>query len=232
MSTRGVSVSSGVGPFSTYSHLGGSGRRSTGAGGHSTYRGPTKASIAAHERELRAAEREVDIEKVTAIEKALVTVHAQSFPVAAKIELPTPETVDPESIKVELEKAAGIPKLVASTGGGVAAPIAAPPEPVDRYELMREHRRRRRAGIPIWRVRERTETARSADEEAEEAAISEANRRAEVERSEQTRLDGLWAQLGQARGRIADELVSAVVAERERRDTERNAEQTQLDEEW
>lgn len=171
--TRGVGVSSGVGPFSTYSHLGGGGRQSSGgAASRPTYRGPTKASAAAYERELRAAEREADIEKVAAMEKALVTVHAQSLPRAARIELTAPEAVDPGPIKVELEKAAGIPELVASTGGGEVAPIAAPPEPVDRYELMRDHRKRRRAGVPIWRMLERMEAARSADEEAEEAGRS------------------------------------------------------------
>ena len=153
--SRGVGVSSGVGPFSTYSHLGGGGRRSSaGTAPRATYRGPTKASVAAYERELRAAEREADIEKVAAMEKALVSVHAQSFPKATRIELPAAEPVDPSSIKVELEKAAGIPELVASTGGGEVPPVAAEPEAVDRYELMREQRKQRRAGIPVWRVRE------------------------------------------------------------------------------
>ena len=231
--TRGVGVSSGVGPLSTYSHLSGGSRRSSGgATPRSTYRGPTKASVAAYERELRVAEREADIEKVAAMEKALVTVHAQSFPKAARIELPAPEAVDPEPIEAELETKVGIPELAASTGGGEVAPTAAPPDPVDRYGLMREHRKRGRAGISIWRVRERIEAARAADREAEEAAVAETGRRAEAQRAEQTRLDGLWAQLGQRRERVADELVPAVAAEKERRETARGAEQARLDEEW
>jgi hypothetical protein len=198
----------------------------------STYRGPTKASVAAYERELRAAEREADIEKVAAMEKALIAVHKQSFPKAARFELPAAEAVDPEAIEVELEKAAGIPDLAASIGGGQIAPTAASPEPVDRYELMRAYRKRRRAGIPIWGMRERLDAARSADREAEEAAVAETNRRADAQQSEQARLDELWEQLGQARRMVADELTLAVAAEKQRRETERAAEQARLDREW
>lgn len=229
--TRGVGVSSGVGPFSTYAHLGG-GRTSRGGGSRSTYRGPTKASVAAYERELRAAERQADIEKIAAIEKALVSVHAQSFPKAARVELPPADEVDRAPIGNKLEEKAGIPELIAATGGGEDPPVAASPEPVDRYALMREHRRRHRAGIPIWRVRDRIEAARTADAEAEEAALVEEGRRAEAQRTEQARLDLLWAQLGQARARVEDELVLAVAAEKERREAEREAEQARLDEEW
>ncbi len=228
--TRGVGISSGVGPFSTYSHLGGG--RTSGGSSRSTYRGPTKASVAAHERDLRAAERQADVEKVAAIEKALVSVHAQSFPKAARVELPPADEVDSAPIRAELEEKAGIPELITATGGGEDPPVAASPEPVDRYSLMREHRRRRRAGIPIWRVRDRIEVMRTADAEAEEAALVEEGRRAEVQRAEQARLDQLWARLRQARDRIDDELVLAVAAEKERREAERQAEQARLDEEW
>jgi len=228
--TRGVGISSGVGPFSTYSHLGGG--RTSGGSSRSTYRGPTKASVAAHERDLRAAERQADVEKVAAIEKALVSVHAQSFPKAARVELPPADEVDSAPIRAELEEKAGIPELITATGGGEDPPVAASPEPVDRYSLMREHRRRRRAGIPIWRVRDRIEAMRTADAEAEEAALVEEGRRAEAQRAEQARLDQLWARLRQARDRIDDELVLAVAAEKERREAERQADQARLDEEW
>jgi Protein of unknown function (DUF4236) len=229
--TRGVGVSSGVGPFATYSHLGGS-RRSPGVASGTTYRGPTKASVAAYERELRAAERQADIEKIAAMEKALVSVHSQSFPKAARVELPPLDDVDPEPIRADLEEKAGIPDLTAEVGGGQSPPAAPPPEPVDRYALMREHRKRRRAGIPIWRVRDRIEAARGADAEAEESALAEGERRAGAQRAEQARLDALWAELGQARARVEDELVLAVAAERERREAERRTEQARLDEEW
>lgn len=230
--TPGVGVSSGIGPFSTYSHLGGGSHRSTGGGLGATYRGPTKTSVAAYERELRAAEREADIEKIAAMEKALVLVHTQSFPKAARVELLPPDDVDPEPIKAELEEKVGIPELTTEVGGGQSPPVAPPPEPVDRYALMREYRKRRRAGIPIWRVRDRIEAARDADAEAEESALAEGKRRAEVQRAEQVRLEDLWAQLGRARARVEDELVLAVVAERERRETERRAEQARLDKDW
>jgi hypothetical protein len=230
--TRGVGVSSGVGPFSAYSHLSGGRGSSGGTASRASYRGPTKASLAAYERELRAAQREADIEKVAALEKALISVHAQSFPKAVRIELPAAEPVDPSPIEVELEKTAGIPELVASTGGGEVPPVAAEPEPVDRYELMRKHRKQRCAGIPIWRVRERVGAARKADEEAEMEAEVEADWRAEAQRAEQARLDGLWTQLSRVRETVADQLVVAVAAEKERREAERAAEQARLDEEW
>lgn len=230
--TRGVGVSSGVGPFSTYSHLSGSGRTSTGAGSRSTYRGPTKASVAAYERELRAAERQADIEKVAAMEKELVSVHAQAFPKAERAQLPPADDVDPEPIRAELEEDAGIPELIAGMGGSESPPVAAPPEPVDRYALMREHRKRRRTGISIWQVRDRIEAAKAADIEAEQAALAEEERRAEAQRAEQARLDDLWEQLGRARARVDDELVLAMAGERERREAERQAEQARLDEEW
>jgi hypothetical protein len=230
--TRGVGVSSGVGPVSGYQHLGGGSRGSAGSGGARSSYGPTKASVAAYERELRAAEREADIDKVAALEKALVGVHQHSFPKAAPVELPAPDAVDPEPIKRELEAEAGIPTLVAEVGGGDAPPVVADPDPVDRYELMRAFRKRRRKGIPIWRVRDQIEAARAADEEAEEAAEAEAAQRKAMQGAEQARLDGLWAQLDKARAAVADQLVLKVAAERQRRDAERAEEQARLDAEW
>lgn len=56
--TRGVGVSTGAGPFSAYSHVGGG--RTSGGGRRASYGGPTKASIAAREREAKAAAREAD----------------------------------------------------------------------------------------------------------------------------------------------------------------------------
>lgn len=108
-------------------------------------------SIKARERELREAERLADRERLAAIERKLVSAHAQAFPAAARLELPPPDDVDPDPIRTDLEEKAGIPELAASAGGGGKPPLAAVPEPVDRYALMREHRRRRRDGIPLWR---------------------------------------------------------------------------------
>jgi hypothetical protein len=229
VSNRGVGVSSGVGPFSTYSHLSGGSARSSQARPRSV--GPTKAAIAAAERDVRTAEREVDIERVMALEHQLVSVHAESFPTAQPTVLPTPEPVDPDPIEVELAQSAGIPTLVEATGGG-SAPIAAEPRPVDRYELMREFRKRARRGIPFWRVREHIDASRVAGVEAEEAAGAEAVRRVHEQRSEQARLDGLWEELSNARERVAAELPTRVGVESERRAAERLAEQAALDDDW
>lgn len=228
--TRGVGVSSGVGPLSTYSHIGGG--RSSASGKRSSYGGPTKASIAAREREAKTVAREADIDRVGALEKALVSVHGATFPEAKRVVLPPPDEVDPDPIRQELEAAAGIPELMAATGGGEALPLAAAPEPVDRYQLMREHRKRARSGIPFWRIRDRVQAAGTADAEAEVAAEAETERRHQERETEQRRLDDLWAQLEQARQRVTDELAVKVAAEKERRMSSRAAEQATLDEEW
>jgi hypothetical protein len=232
--TRGVGVSSGVGPLSTYSHLGGGagGRGSSGGGRRASYGGPTKASIAAREREAKAVAREADIDRVAALEKALVSVHTASFPEAERVTLPPPDEVDPQPIETERAAAAGIPQLAAAAGGGENPPVAGNPESVDRYELMREHRKRARAGIPFWRIRTQIAAARVADAEAEIAAEAETKRRLHEQRREQERLDDLWSQLQSARSRVADEVVLAVNAEEKRRAEVRASEQAVLDDEW
>jgi hypothetical protein len=188
--------------------------------------------MAAYERELKTAQREADIEKVSALEKALVSVHAQSFPRAERTELPLIDPVDPTAIKDELEAEVGIPVLLEQLGGGEAPPAAPEPDPVDRYELMREYRRRGRQGIPLWRLRDRIEAARRADAESEVAAQGEEKRRQEGRASEQARLDRMWADLQAARAKVADQLAERVRAETNRREAERAAEQAELDSEW
>ncbi len=155
---------------------------------------------------------------------------AHAFSKAARVALPAAEEVDPEPIKAGLEKAADVPELIAATGGGEAPPVAAAPEPVDRYALMRASRKRHREGIPIWRVRDRLEATRVADRDAEDEAVAEEGRRAEAQRAEQARLDKLWTKLGAARDKVDADLATAVAAEKERREAERKAEQAQLDE--
>lgn len=230
--TRGVGVSSGVGPVSAYKRLGGGSRPTSGGARRSSYGGPTKASIAARERELKATAREADIERVSALERALVSVHKETFPPATRVVLGPPKEVDPEPIRSDLEEAAGVPALLEATGGGALAPIAPDPDPVDRYELMREHRKRARGGIPPFRVRERIDAARSADREAEIAAVAEDDRRAAAQSVEQARLDGLWAELGRARALVAEQLQRNVVCEKARRIAAREAEQEQIDHDW
>jgi len=197
-----------------------------------SYGGTTKASIAAREREAKAAAREADIARVEALESALVSVHAASFPAVRRSVEPPIEEVEPELFRAELEQAAGISDLVKATGGGETKPVAPPAEPVDRYELMREHRRRARTGIPLWRIREQIQAARKADREAEQAADIEAGQREEDRQAEQSRLDILWADLLAIRSRVDGELKARVAAERARRVAEREARQALLDEEW
>jgi len=218
-SSRGISA--GIG---TYKSSGGSHRVS--------YGGATKASIAAREREAKAAAREADIDRVATLEKGLISVHGASFPKAERVVLPSPDEVDPQPIETELAANAGIPQLVEATGGGEAPPVAPDPVRVDRYELMREHRKRARTGIPFWRVRDQIAAARAADSEAEIAAEAETKERLEQQRYEQERLDDLWSQLQAARSRVADEVVLAVDAETKRRAALRASEQTVLDDEW
>ncbi|HVD37195.1 MAG TPA: hypothetical protein VNC15_00005, partial [Solirubrobacterales bacterium] len=92
----------------------------------------SRASLAAYERQLKAAQREADIDKVATLERQLVSVHKESFPKAERTVLPAPEEVDPAPIETELEREIGIPELVAQLGGGESPAVAAPPEPVDR----------------------------------------------------------------------------------------------------
>jgi hypothetical protein len=231
VSTRGVGVSSGVGPFATYSRFGQSSRGGGRGAAASRSTGPTKASIAAYERELKAAQREADIDKVAALERHLVSVHAQSFPKAERVVLPPAEAVDPVPIGVQLETELGIPDLVAKIGGE-SPPIAPPPEPVDRYELMRTFRRRKRQGIPFWRLREQIEAAKEADREAEEEEAVETRERDAVRAAEQAKLDDSWRDLEQLRAAAAEQLPQRVQAEEAKRAAAREAEQQELDDGW
>ena len=230
--TRGVGVSSGVGPISGYTSLSGGGRRSSTGGGRPRTYGPTKAAIAAQERESRAAQREAEINEVQAREAALTSVHKQSFPKARRVELPGPEEVDSGPIEDRLEREAGIPETIAKLGGGDSPPIAAKPEPVDRYALMREHRRKAREGISIFRIGERISATRDADRQAEKAAEIEGGHRREAQQAEQARLDQLWSELERARKAVAEELPVEVEAEQQRRAAKRASEQAELDKEW
>ncbi|HET7589551.1 MAG TPA: DUF4236 domain-containing protein [Solirubrobacterales bacterium] len=230
--SRGVGVSSGVGPFSTYQHLSGGSRSGARSGVRRSTGGPTKASIAAYERQLKAAQREADIERVAALERELVSAHRESFPKAARNVLPPPEAVDSQPIRVELEAQAGIPALIARLGGGDSPPAAPAAEPVDRYQLMRESRKRKRQGIAFWRIRDQIKAAREADAEAQAAAAIEAGKRNAAQAVEQQRLDGLWDELQQARAAVAEDLPGRVAAEKERREAARAAEQQDLDGAW
>src|SRR5688572_27367632 len=94
-SSRGLSSS--IGPRGARVHV-----RQRRSPGPRTSSGPTKASIAAHERQLKAAQREADIDKIAALEKSLVGVHRESFPKAERAVLPEPDAVDPAPIQEAL----------------------------------------------------------------------------------------------------------------------------------
>lgn len=192
----------------------------------------TTRSIAAHESQLRAAQRQADINRVAELEKSLVSVHKTTFPKAERKVLSPPVPVDEKPIQTELEAEASIPDLIKEVGSGDSPPVAPEPEAVDRYQLMREFRRRRRQGIPFWRLRDQIDVAREADREAEEAGDAEMAKREVSREAEQRRLDGLWEELQQARAAVAGDLPGRVAAEEERRAVARAAEQQELDEGW
>jgi len=192
----------------------------------------TARSIATRERQLRAAQREADIDRIATLERTLVDAHRQSFPKAQRRVLPPPEPVDADPIRAALEAEAGIPELTRQLGSEDSPPVAPEPEPVDRYELMRQFRKRRRQEIPLWRIRDQIEAAREADREAEEAAAREVSERKAAQEAEQRRLDGLWKELQQARASVAEDLPGRIAAERERREAACAAKQQELDEAW
>lgn len=66
-------------------------------------------------------------------------------------------------------------------------PVAADPAPVDRDQLMRDHRKRAREGISIFSVRARIEAARRAGREAEAAGDAEQEQRRRAQVAEQAR---------------------------------------------
>jgi hypothetical protein len=230
--TRGVGVSSGVGPISGYEHLRNGSRQSRSTPRRRATYGPTKAQIAAYEREVKAAEREADIEKVRALEATLTHVHRTEFPQAARAIAPEPEAVDPTPIRERLEAVAGIPEMVAELGDEDQPPVAPDPDPIDRYATMRETRARERAGIPIYRIHDRIGAARRADALTEVASEEEAERRKQAHEAEQERLDEIWLRLGRAREAVAKGTDIEIAAERDRRSKKCAAEQAELDADW
>lgn len=122
--------------------------------------------------------------------------------------------------------------MVGQLGPADSPPIAPPPEPVDRYQLMREFRKRARQGIAFWRIRDQIEAAQKADQEAEATAGVEEGERRAAQEAEQRSLDGLWGELQRAQATVAEDLPGRVAAEEERRETARAAKQSELDKVW
>lgn len=96
---RGLGVSVGTGPVRYYKHFGG-GTRS---------RGPTQASIVAHERQVRQAQRLQEIQGVIDLDRQLIALcqaHQQEFEPAERPVAPLPEPVNEREIKKRLEREA------------------------------------------------------------------------------------------------------------------------------
>jgi hypothetical protein len=93
-----TSVSSGLGPVTLY-HTVGSGRRRQ-------FSGPTRTSLAAHERQLRQAARLQQAAELAAAFQAIMNVHRQEFPAVTPPVAPAPPPVDQEGIRRRHEQEA------------------------------------------------------------------------------------------------------------------------------
>jgi HEAT repeat protein len=231
--TRGVGVSTGVGPFGAYGHLGGGSRRRSTAGGYGrTSGGPTRATLAALEREARQADKDAQIRKVAEIERQLVSVHRERFARARRVVLRATDPVDRGAIEARIRMSYGIPELRAELEPFGGPPQAPWPEPVDREALLAEEEKRALDGISVLRRAERKRAKAHARAAADQRADRLTVERAEAAAAEQRRLDGIWEAL---QSREA-EARTAVEAEVERLSAEaraeRDREQAALDAEW
>lgn len=96
-----TTFSTGAGPITVYT---GGGRRRSGTSRAGTTRRTAGVSLAALEREARAAERAEQIASVARIEAALVTLHQEEFPAASRQVVPEPPPVDVTSILAARKK--------------------------------------------------------------------------------------------------------------------------------
>ena len=94
--TRGVGVSTGVGPFWA----------ATGTGRRRTRRRPTQRSLAAYERELKRVQHEQQIAEAAKKEQQLISVHLEGFPPAQPQQAPEPEPVDRHAVLKDFTKQA------------------------------------------------------------------------------------------------------------------------------
>jgi HEAT repeat protein len=237
--TRGVGVSSGVGPFSAYGHLGGgTRRRSSGGGGggggarRTAYAGPSRTTLAALEREARQAEKAEQIRRVTELERRLVTVHRERFPAAERIVVPAPRPVDRKALESRIRDDRGISHLCAQLRAFGNPPVAPAAEPVALDALRAEEEKRALQGIGMFKRSARKNAKAQAAVAARRRADELSAERAHGVETEQRRLDGLWATLqseeADARAAVdreAERLTAAAQAERD-------SEQAALDEGW
>lgn len=89
--------SSSVGPFTYSTSVGGSGRRSSG---------PSRASVAAYEREMRRLAQEQGRDAVARAERMLVSAHLEDFPTPKPTTAPPPQPVDDVAIHREHKREA------------------------------------------------------------------------------------------------------------------------------
>lgn len=226
--TRGVGVSTGIGPFGAYSHLGGGTRRPSAARSS----GPSRTSLAALERAARQAEKAQEIQRVAAIERELVCVHHEDFPVAGRAVLPAAAQPDVSAIRQTLVASAGITELEAELGGGLAAPIAPAPESVDAGSVRSTQRSAAREGINVFKRAERRAARARADAATEELIAEEQRDRARLVAEEQRVLDAKWEQLQERRARLETDVAAETARQREHALECVREQQQQLDAAW
>jgi hypothetical protein len=236
--TPGVGVSTGVGPFGAYQHLGGgSRRRSTSRGGYAGgggygYGGPSSTTLAALERAARQAEKEEEIARVAQLERQLVSVHLDSFQSPQRRVLSSAPAPDEERIRKLLEREHGIPELAKAAGGSRAPAKARERQEVDLDALVREERKQRLQGVSIFKREERRQAKAQAQAAAEARAEQERAERARAAAAEQRRLDAAWEQLVARRAQVEELVVREVSAAEAEANARREAERASIDQAW
>lgn len=156
-SRGGIGLSSGVGPFSTYSSLSSgrsSGSRRSRSGG---YGGPTASSIAAQERAQRKLERLQEIQEVANENLRLAVLAAESFapitkPTASPPPLTTPEQLSREvrAARKAATKGIGLFKRAERRAAQDEAATAATAAAAARDQAAVEHAAQEQRNIDAW----------------------------------------------------------------------------------
>lgn len=96
-----TAISSGVGPFTASSAVGG---RRGGGGRSRAASGSVRPSLTALERQANAAQREEQIRDLVALERSLVSLHHETFTPAQRVTVPPPTAPDAARILREQTK--------------------------------------------------------------------------------------------------------------------------------
>lgn len=109
--TGRVGVSTGLGPVTYYTGVGGKRRKRPSRGRQQPVARQPRASLAQLERQARQAQRDQEIAQLLQLERSLVTLHLEEFPSATRSEIPPPTPVDSKEVARELRRdaMAGIP---------------------------------------------------------------------------------------------------------------------------